>query len=142
MFDCDCDAAITYNAQRVTTWGDSDYNYTKTDHFKLYRCGRVGYANIPVDGSKKADDAYMEAVEPFQYGEAVEFNGAYLAGYMADKYDVTADESIERANERVKNSTVTAFRETTKGYQAVIPEQTRISFSDGKIRYASFRSGC
>lgn len=78
----------------------------------------------------------MEAVEPFQYGEAVEFNGAYLAGYMADKYDVTVDESIERANERVKNSTVSAFRETTKGYQAVILEQTRISFSDGKIRYA------
>lgn len=136
MFDCDCDAAISYNAERITSWSDSNYNYTKTDHFKLYRSGRVGFANIPVDGSKKADDAYMEAVEPFQYGDAVEFNGAYLAGYMADKYDVTAEESIERANERVKNSTVSVFRETTKDYQTVIPEQTRINFSGGKIRYA------
>lgn len=136
MFDCDCNAAISYKAERTTMWSDSDYNYTKTDHYRLYRCGSVGFANIPVDGSKKADDAYMEAVEPFEYGDAVEFNGAYLAGYMADKYDVTADESIGRANERVKNSTVSVFRDTTHGYQAVFPEQTRINFSDGKIRYS------
>lgn len=136
MFDCDCDAAISYNAERVTAWSDSNYNYTKTDHFKLYRSGKVGFANIPVDGSKKADDTYMEAVEPFEYGDAVEFDGAYLAGYLADKYDVSADESKERANERVKNSTVSAFQKTTEGYQAVMPDQTRISFSNGKIRYS------
>lgn len=136
MFDCDCEAAVSYNAERITAWSDANYNYTKTDHFKLYRSGSVGFANIPVDGSKKADDAYMEAVEPFQYGDAMEFNDAYLAGYMADKYDVTAEESIDRANERVTNSTVSIFRGTTQGYHTVIPEQTRINFSDGKIRYS------
>ena len=136
MFDCDCNAAITYGAQRVTSWSDSNYYYTKTDYYRLYRSGSVGFANIPVDASKKADDAYMEAVEPFNYGDAVEFNGAYLSGYMADKYDVTAEESVERANERVKASTLSVFRETTNGYAAVIPESTRINFSGGKIRYS------
>lgn len=136
MFDCDCNASISYNAKRVSAWSDSDYNYTKTEHFKLYRSGSVGFANIPVDGSKKADDTYMEAVEPFKYDDAVEFNGAYLAGYLADKYDVTAEESIDRANERVKNSTTAIFKETTQNYQSVVPEQTRIDFSDGKIRYS------
>ncbi len=135
-FDCDCNAAISYNAERVESWSDADYNYTRTDHFKLYRSGSLGFSNIPVDGSKKTDDAYMEAVEPFDYNDAVEFNGAYLAGYLADKYDVTAEECIDRANERVQNSTVSAFNETTHGYQGVIPDQTRISFSDGKIRYS------
>ena len=55
---------------------------------------------------------------------------------MADKYDVSPEESIERANERVKNSTVSVFKETTSGYAAVIPESTKISFSGGKIRYS------
>jgi len=136
MFDCDCDAYITYNAERVTRWSDSNYNYTKTDYFKLFRAGSVGFANIPVDGSKKADDAYMEAVEPYNYEDAVDFNGAYLSGYLADKYDVSAEESIERANERVKNSTIAAFNDTTGIFQAVIPEQSRVSFSNGKIRYS------
>lgn len=136
MFDCDCDAAITYNAQRVTAWSDSNYNYTKTDYYKLFRSGSVGFANIPVDASQKTDDTYMEAVEPYNYDDAVEFSGAYLSGYLADKYDVTADESIDRANERVKNSTVSAFDNTTGLYTAVFPESTRVTFSNGKIRYS------
>lgn len=136
MFDCDCDADISYNAQRVTAWSDSNYNYTKTDYYRLFRSGSVGFANIPVDGSKKAEDAYMEAVEPFNYEDAVEFDSVYLSGYLADKYDVSAEESVERANERVKNSTIRAFDDTTGGYATVIPESSRVGFSNGKIRYS------
>lgn len=136
MFDCDCNADIRYNAERVTTWSDAKYDYTKTEFFKLIRSGSIGFANIPVDGSKKAEDEYMEAVEPFDYTAAVDFNTAYLSGYLADKYDVTAEESIERANERVKNSTEEAFAKTAAGYTAVIPENSYISFSNGKIRYS------
>lgn len=136
MFDCDCNADIRYNADRVTTWSDAKYDYTKTEFFKLIRSGSIGFANIPVDGSKKAEDEYMEAVEPFDYTAAVDFNAAYLSGYLADKYDVTAEESIERANERVKNSTEEAFAKTAAGYTAVIPENSYISFSNGKIRYS------
>lgn len=136
MFDCDCDATVTYNAQKTTAWSDANYNYTKTDYYKLFRSGKVGFGNIPVDGSKKADNAYMEALEPYDHTAAVNFGGAYLSGYLADKYDVTAEESVERANERVKNSTIKAFTDTTGNYIGVIPENTRVSFSNGKIRYA------
>jgi len=136
MFDCDCHASLTYDATRIHSWSDSNYRYTKTDHYKLLRSGSVGFANIPVDGSKKADDTYMEAVEPFDYSDAVNFDGAYLSGYLADKYDVTAEESIDRANERVTNSTVAAFNSTTQGFTSVIPDRKSVSFSDGKIRYS------
>ncbi len=136
MFDCDCDAAVSYNAERIIAWSDSNYNYTKTDYYKLFRSGSIGFANIPIDGSKKTDNTYMEAIEPFNYEDAVEFSGAYLAGYLADKYDVTAEECIDRANERVKNSTIAAFNDTTNHYTGVIPESSSVSFSNGKIRYS------
>ena len=136
MFDCDCDAFLIYDAKRVTTWSDANYRYTKTDFYKLLRQGGVGFANVPVDGSKKADDTYMEAVEPFDYNDAVEFDGAYLAGYLADKYDVSHEESISRANERVKNSTISVFDRTTAGYVSVLPDKASVSFSNGKVRYA------
>ena len=136
MFDCDCNADIRYSAQRMTHWSDANYEYTKTDFYKLIRSGSICFANIPVDGSKKADDAYMEAVEPFDYTDAVDFNTAYLSGYLADKYDVTAEESIDRANERVKKSTEDTFAQTAAGYSAVIPETSYVSFSNGKIRYS------
>ncbi len=136
VFDCDCNASLSYKATRMSVWSDANYNYTKTDHYRLFRSGSIGFANIPVDGSKKADDAYMEALEPFDYSQAVEFNGTYLSGFMADRYDVSAEESIPRANERVKNSTIAAFNETTGRYTGVIPESSRVEFSDGKIRYS------
>jgi len=136
MFDCDCNAALTYNAQRISFWSDSEYRYKKTDYFKLFRAGSIGYANIPVDGSLKTDDVYMEAVEPFNYNDAVDFDGTYLSGYLADKYDVSAEESVQRANERVKNSTVEAFNDTTGLYNIVLPDSARVEFANGKIRYA------
>ncbi len=136
MFDCDCDASIRYNAQRVRSWSDSNFNYTKTSFFRLIRSGNIAFANIPVDGSKKADDAYMEALEPFDYSDAVDFNTAYLSGYLADKYDVSAEDSRERANQRVRVSTEEAFRSTVHGYTAVQPQSSNISFSGGKIRYS------
>lgn len=110
MFGCDCDAAVWYNAEKIHTWQDSDFVYTKTDFYKLVRSGRLGFANIPVDGSVKADDAYMEAVEPFDYSAAVDFDTAYLSGYLADKYDVSAEDSIVRANKRVKKQYRACFQ--------------------------------
>ncbi len=137
MFDCECKANITYKARTVTHWSDSEYDYIKEDHYRLVRAGSLSFQNIPVDGSKKADDTYMEAIEPFNYSEAVEFNTAYLSGYLADKYDVSADESIQRANERVKNSTEAAFARTVSGkYSSVMPENSIVNFSGGKIRYS------
>jgi len=66
----------------------------------------------------------------------VDFQTAYLAGYLADKYDVDAETSIERANERIKKSTEEAFAETVQGYTTVTAESTNINLRQGKVRYA------
>lgn len=136
LFGCDCDVAVSYNAEHTVAWSDANYNYIKTDYYKLFRSGSVCFENIPVDASKKTDNTYMEAVEPYVYDDAVNFSSDYLSGYFADKFDVSAEESVERANERVKNSAVKLFGDTTNRYTAVLPESVRVGFSDGKIRYA------
>ena len=48
----------------------------------------MAFDKIPADGSSKMDDAYMDAIEPFDYSGLVDFDAAYLSGYLADKYDV------------------------------------------------------
>ena len=136
MFDCVCSAAITYRGERVSAWSDSNYNYVKTDHYKMYRNGNIDFANLPVDASRKADDTFMDSLEPYDFSAAMDFNTAYLAGYLADKYDVSVEECIPRANERVKNSTEVAFASTVTGYTGVRAESSKIGFSDSKIRYS------
>jgi hypothetical protein len=78
----------------------------------------------------------MESIEPYNFNEAVDFKTAYLSGFLADKYDVTSEDSQPRANERIKRSTENAFRSTTIGYSTVVPESTFIRTNAGRIRYA------
>ena len=136
LFDADADAKIRYHATRTRVWSDSSYNYTETSHYALIREGNLSFDNVPVDGSRKLDDALMESIEPYNFAEAVDFKTAYLSGFLADKYDVTSEQSQPRANERIKRGTENAFMSTTLGYATVVPERSYVKTASGRIRYA------
>ena len=138
LFDADADAQVEYEATKVRTWSDSDYDYTETRHYAVIRGGTLGFADVPVDGSTKMDDTLMESIEPFDISGAVPFQAAYLPGYLADKYDVDADASIGRANERIKQSTEDAFRSTVIGYTSVTTVDSNVRLENGRARYALF----
>ena len=138
LFDADADAHIRYRATRVRVWSDRDYNYTETAFFSVVRGGSIGFQRVPVDGSSKMPDDMMESIEPFYFEDAVDFHTAYLAGYLADKYDVDAEASVERANKRIKNSTADAFAQTVQGYATVTPEASGIHLQNGRAKYALY----
>ncbi len=136
LFDADADAKVRYKASNIRHWSDSRYDYTETTCYAVTRSGSLGFAQVPVDGSTKMEDKLMESIEPFRMEDAVDFQTAYLAGYLADKYDVDAETSIERANERIRKSTEEAFADTVQGYTTVTAESTNINLRQGKVRYA------
>ena len=136
LFDSDADAHIRYKATRIHCWSDANYNYTRTSFYSLVRQGCIGFDNVPVDGSSKMANDLMESIEPYDLSQAVDFQTAYLAGFLADKYDVEAETCKTRANQRIQSSTEEAFSRTTAGYNTVIPEHTDIRLSGGRVRYA------
>ena len=138
LFDADADANIRYKATKVRAWSDQNYDYTETSFYAVSRGGKIGFERVPVDGSSKMDDTLMESIEPFNFSEAVNFQTAYLAGYLADKYDVDSEQSIGRANERIKKSTENEFAATVQGYATVTPEATSIRLQNGKAKYALY----
>lgn len=138
LFDASANADITYRATRVRSWSDSTYDYTETSYFALQRAGDLEFERVPVDGSSKMADDLMESIEPFDFSDAVDFQTAYLSGYLADRYDVTAEQSIDRANERIKRSTENAFRNTVHGYSTVSVENSSVRLNNGKAKYALY----
>ena len=138
LFDTEADAQVRYRATRVRFWSDSNYDYTETQYYSVHRGGSIGFANVPVDGSSKMADDLMESIEPFDISDAVDFQTAYLAGFLADKYDVDAEQSVERANARVKRSTEEAFARTVQNYSAVQAESSNIRLHGGKAKYALY----
>ena len=138
LFEADAQASIRYKATRVRHWSDSQYNYTETQHYHVSRGGTLGFHAVPVDGSSKLADDLMESIEPFSLNDAVLFNAAYLAGYMADRYDVDARQSVERANERIRKSTAETFAQTAMGYSSIIPVSTNIQLKNSQAKYALY----
>lgn len=138
LFDADVAADTRYKATKVRTWSDSDYDYTETSYYSVDRSGNMSFVSVPVDGSSRMPDDLMESIEPYKVADAVEFQTAYLSGYLADKYDVDAQQSTDRARERMKESAQDVLRDTVKGYASVIPENTNVRISGGDAKYALY----
>lgn len=134
LYDCDTDSELRYKGTKVRSYSDSRYNYTETKHYSIHRSGSLGFRKIPADGSSKMDDTFMEAVEPYHYKDLKVFTPAYFAGYMADKYDVSAEQLQNRVNERIRTSVVEQFQ--PKGYATVRGESANIQASNQKVQYA------
>ena len=138
LFDANAQGHITYKATKTKYWSDSNYNYTKTDFYSVVRDGGMAFMKIPVDGSERMDDAYMDAIEPFDYTLLKDFQTAFLAGYPAEKYDVDAEQSKDRAAKRIKATVETEFAGSVSGYSTVRTESSSVTVTGGKVSYGLF----
>ena len=139
LFDADVNGHMRYRGTKVRSWSDSNYIYTQTSFYSIVRGGTVGFERVPVDGSTRMLDEWMESLEPYDFSEAVDFQTAYLAGYLADKYDVSADASVERANNRIRQSMEDIFRSTVSAtFSSVVRENGSINIQNGKAKYALY----
>ena len=138
VFDADVEGKVRFKGETTRRWSDSSYNYKETKFYSLVRGGHIGFDHIPVDGSRKLDDKLMESIEPFNYDEAVEFNAGYLAGFAADRYDVSKEETFGRATQRCREGTIQAFRNDIRGYDNVSLEDSNLQLSNTNAVYALY----
>jgi len=138
LFDANAQGNVRYKATRILSWSDSNYRYTKTDFYSVMRSGSMRFEKIPVDGSERMDDEYMDAIEPFDYSQLKDFQTAFLSGYLTEKYDVDAEKSKERAAKRIKSTVETEFAKSVIGYMSVRTESSTVSVENGKVSYSLF----
>ncbi|WP_409969523.1 hypothetical protein RFF05_06325 [Bengtsoniella intestinalis] len=138
LFDADAKGDMRYKATRVRTWRSGNIRYTETKRYSVRRSGSLAFNAVPADGASKMPDDLMESLEPYDLDKAVDFQTAYLAGYLANRYDVTAEQSTPRINQRIRISVEEAFAQTVTGYHQVSLEQGNVNFHHGKVRYALY----
>lgn len=138
IFDGKASGQMWFNATRVRTWSDINYHYTETSNYKLYRAGKISFSNLPVDASSKVDDNLTQSIEPFDIIDQKDFNTNYLAGYMADKYDIQAEQSKKIADRRVENSMLSSIESTALGFASCIPVSSNVSISEGQQTYVMY----
>lgn len=118
---------------RVYTRGDTEY--TETSTFNVYRNIDAEFNKIPADASIKMDDAFMDLIEPFNYNELTDFNMSYMSGYMAEKYNYTAEELENRATKKTNEYSTNLARGTITGYDSVSVLNSNVRSSIERSEY-------
>ena len=104
-YDLVADGQIDFEATDVTTWSDSRYRYTKTSRYSVKKSGHFDFDKVLSDASSRFPNDLMDSIEPFNYQDLVQYNHAYLSGFLAEKYDVVSNEAFKEAGARSIRST-------------------------------------
>ena len=136
MYDGKASGSAQFHATQVHTYTSGDYEITETSHYDVRRAGSLDFEKIPVDASSKMPDDYMDSIEPYDYSDLKPFSTAYLPGFLADKYDVSVEDSRERADKRCVGSLICALKGTVSGYTTCNETSRDIHLKRGKVHYA------
>ena len=126
---------IDVSATKVFTWTSGDISYTKTDTYDVKREGKMNYDRIPVDGSTHFADDLMNTIEPFDYKEMVDYNHAYLSGFLAEKYDVESDKGEEFARKRAEETTKSTLLNSINGYASKVIKSSNFEEVINNVEY-------
>jgi hypothetical protein len=138
LFDATINADYDFSATKIRTWSDGDYNYTETKHYSVSRSGSETFSHVPHDASKEMPDDLMESIEPFKFNEAVPFNSGYLAGFLANRYDVPLEETKPHIIERMENSVEADVKNTVSGYSTSTVTAKRQNVVSSSHKYALY----
>ena len=136
MFDGKASGEASYKATTSKVYEKGDEEITETRHYEVSRAGSIGFEKIPVDASSKMPDDHMDSIEPYDYSGLKAFSTAYLPGFLAEKYDVSKDESSRRARVRCENSAENAVRNTVLGYETCVTARKNLRVKPGDVKYA------
>ena len=136
LYDGEGDVDAEFEATSSSSYQEGKFLVTETRHFHVERSGSVSFERVPVDASTKMPDEYMDSIEPYDYGELRPFSTAYLPGYLADRYDVSAGESAGRADARCRESCIQAISSTVLGYDSCVPTSADVRLHSRRVKYA------
>lgn len=136
LFTCSCRARAVLRCEKITSWSTPSSNNTKTDIYEEKRSGEFTFASVPADGSKALDDEMMRCIEPFDYTQLQPFEQQFLAGHLAECYDVAADNVLPHVVERVKKGVEAAFQESAQSYSLVTVQQCSCDIHQIEREYA------
>ena len=114
----DYDAHCTYRGEgiKVRTWRTGDVEHTETSYYDVVRDMNLDYHDIPVDASIALDDNIMDLMEPYNYGELVEFAPEYMSGFLGEKYNMSSDLVESRAKIKMQSSAEILLKQSISGY--------------------------
>jgi len=135
LYDLNARATVHATCTKVRRYTRGDFRITETDYYDVFRELDLNYANIPVDASEKMNDELMDMLEPFRYDEMTEFQPAYLSGYQAERYQLSYEDLLQRARDKISEHISQAIRGCITGYDSIVETTENIDTRNVRSRY-------
>ena len=135
LFDGKLDGKVSLDGTTSSSYTTGNYRYTETSHYLVECDGSMEFTRVPVDGSEKMPDDLMNSIEPYDYSQIVPFDGQYLSGFLADRYDKDPDASIPIASQRMMNSAVAAFSNAVNKYSSATLRNNGLTLTNPSVKY-------
>ena len=135
LFDCTVEGDVDFRGDRVQRAEYPRESVVTTYQYLLRRRGSMSFTNVPVDASRKMENDVMDSIEPYDFSKMRAFDGAYLTGFVADRFDSDPDNELPRVNRRVVNSTLRSMESTVSGYSSVTEQSNSLRIRDASVKY-------
>ncbi|MBR6879862.1 MAG: hypothetical protein IKN14_02120 [Clostridiales bacterium] len=136
LFDVEGDMDYEGEGDIVTSKTTGNTTVTTTKTYKITRKGRFNWKNIPLDAETRIDDDLMEAIEPFDFKDLIDYDYKYLPGFFADVYDLSDNDLSARASRRGDKYLKEEFKKTVKKYDKVRKTRDDSKVLPPKAEYA------
>ena len=138
VYEAELKGDVMYQCVNERTWTSGNTEYTERKYYNVRRAGDIAFDHVPADGSSKMPDDLMESIEPFDFGQSVDFTTSYLSGYVADKYDVDQDMVRPRVRKRLQEGTADEFKTTVRGYDEIHLRNVEIAATSSTVNYVLY----
>ena len=133
--DFHIEGALTMKGVTHEYWSVGNTDYTKTKVYELIREGNVDFHSVPVDGSTRFDNALMNTIQPYDYSELIPYNHAYLAGFLAERYDVEGNDTREEVEKDILNDVKNTFKQDASAFGITKIKDNTLQTTNHKIEY-------
>lgn len=95
----------------------------------------MSFTKIPVDGSSKTEDGIVDSIEPFHWDELTDFATPYLSGFLAERYDLKAEDLLDRVENRCCGTKESQLSQTLQQYTHTFPVSNTFSLKEVESEY-------
>ena len=137
VFDCDVFGDISFSGEkRGQSYKDGNYEVTEYHQYVLLRDVSMSFHDLALDASKRMENDLMDSIQPYDLSKVVPFDIRYLAGFVADRFDESSDESRRRSDARMKTTgSNVALKRATDGFTSVSIKSNQLQVRLNRARY-------
>lgn len=119
LYDLGASGDMVAEGEKTLTRMEGKYQVTDHMVYHVFRQGHMDFWKIPVLAASNTKEEDMNALEPYDYKKLNTFNPGYLAGFLAQRYDQTAEERSGRCTQRAKKTLSHKLFETMPHYSGI-----------------------